>query len=91
MIRRWSRSKYDLKNHLEHTETRFETIIDGEISASEYHSRSPATRWYTQSQARDLYHQAGFIDLQMFSKFSQEPARAEDVIFTVVGVKSKEG
>jgi SAM-dependent methyltransferase len=44
VIRRWSRARYDLKNQLEHTETRFEASLDGEIVASEYHARSPATR-----------------------------------------------
>ena len=87
VIRRWSRAKYDLEKQLEHTETRFETIVEGEIISSEYHSRSPATRWYTQEQARDLYLQAGFTDLQMYSEFSRDPPQAEDRIFCVVGTK----
>jgi len=87
VIRCWSRARYDLKNQLEHTETRFEASLVGEIIASEYHAQSPATRWYTQSQACDLYHQAGFTDLLLFSEFSHQPASDEDKIFSVVGIK----
>jgi hypothetical protein len=87
VFQRWSRAKYDLEKQLEHTETRFETIVEGEIFSSEYHTRSPATRWYTQDQAGDLYMQAGFIDLKMYSEFSRDPAQIEDRIFCVVGLK----
>ena len=87
VIRRWSRARYNLKNQLEHTETHFEASLDGEIIASEYHARSPATRWYTQSQARDLYHAAGFTHLLLFSEFSHQPSSNEDAIFSVVGTK----
>lgn len=91
VIRRWSRAKYDLEKQLEHTETRFERIAAGEITSSEYHSRSPATRWYTQVQARDLYLQAGFTGLKMYSEFSRDPAKVEDRIFSVVGLKPEIG
>lgn len=87
VIRRWSRSRYDLDQQMEHTETRFEKVIAGEIIYSEYHSRSPATRWYTQQQVRDIYRQAGFTDLRMYSEFSRQPARDDDRIFCVVGYK----
>ncbi|MGW8224755.1 MAG: class I SAM-dependent methyltransferase [Anaerolineales bacterium] len=87
IIRRWSRSTYDPENQLEHTETRYETIVAGEITSTEFHSRSPATRWYTQVQARDLYLGAGFSNLQLYSEFSREPADGEDRIFCVVGSK----
>ena len=87
LIRRWSRARYDLGKQLEHTETRYEVSLEEEIISSEYHSRSPATRWYTQSQARDLYHQSGFTDLMLYSEFSREPAQEDDTIFSVVGCK----
>jgi hypothetical protein len=87
VIRRWSRARYDPEKQLEHTETRFEKILEGDIIHSEYHSRSPATRWYTQNQARELYLQAGFKELQFFSEFSREPAQPGDRIFCVVGSK----
>ena len=87
LIRRWSRARYDPKEQMEHTETRFEEVIDGDIVNSEHHIRSPATRWYTQQQALALYRQAGFSDLKIYSEFSQEPASEDDVIFSVVGLK----
>lgn len=88
IIRRWSRARYDLDSQLEHTETRYEVSLDGEIISSEYHSRSPATRWYSQNQARDLYQQTGFTDLMVYSEFSREPAKEADALFSVVGIKS---
>jgi hypothetical protein len=87
VIRRWTRARYELDKQLEHTKTRFEKIFEGDIIRREYHSRSPATRWYTQHQARELYLQAGFSDLQFFSEFSREPAHPGDRIFCVVGSK----
>lgn len=87
VIRRWSRARYDLENQLEHTETRYETLSVGEIISSEYHSRSPATRWYTQDQARQLYLEAGFTNLQLFSEFTYAPAKPEDRVFCVAGLK----
>lgn len=87
LIRRWSRATYDISKQLEHTETRYEVSLDGEVISSEYHSRSPATCWYTQNQARELYHQAGFMDLEVYSEFSREPAQDDDTIFSMVGHK----
>lgn len=87
IIRRWFRTRYDVEKQLEHTETRYEVSLDGEVISSEYHSRSPATCWYTQSQARDIYHQAGFTDLMIYSEFTREPAREDDRIFSIVGHK----
>jgi SAM-dependent methyltransferase len=88
LIRRWSRAGYDVERRLENTETRYEVSLEGEIISSEYHSRSPATRWYSQSQARELYLQAGFSNLMVYSGFSREPAKEDDRIFSVVGFKS---
>ena len=44
IVRRWSRSRFDLVNNLEHTEDRYDVIANGEVVASEALSRSPATR-----------------------------------------------
>ena len=87
VVRRWSRARYDVKNQLEHTEDRYEISLEGEVIASEYHTRSPATRWYTQSQSVDLYQGAGFSNIRIFSEFSREPASHEDTIFSIVGTK----
>jgi ubiquinone/menaquinone biosynthesis C-methylase UbiE len=85
VARRWSRTRYDPAEQLEHTEDRFELVRDGEIVASEQHERSPATRWYTQEQARRLYEDAGFVDVELLHEFTDGPARPDDWVFTVVG------
>jgi ubiquinone/menaquinone biosynthesis C-methylase UbiE len=86
-IRRWSRSRIDRINDLEHTEDRYEIILNGEIVASESRSRSPATLGYTQAQAIQFYTEAGFIDLRLTSDFTLEPAKAEDAIFCIWGTR----
>src|SRR5438093_3647298 len=50
LVRRRSRSTYDIANQLEHTEDIYEVIREGEVIASEHHSNSPDVRWYTQEQ-----------------------------------------
>lgn len=87
VARRYGRCWYDVANQLEHTEDRYEVILNGEIVAQEHHRRSPATRWYSQEQVRQLYAEVGFTNTQLFKGFTQEPATNEDTIFTVVGVK----
>jgi hypothetical protein len=72
---------------LEHTEDRYELLRDGEVIYAENHSRSPATRWYTQDQAAALYREAGFEEIEMFREFTWEPASPKDEIFTILGRK----
>jgi ubiquinone/menaquinone biosynthesis C-methylase UbiE len=86
-IKRWSRNWYDPETQLESTEDRYEAIKDGVIIASEHHSRSPATREYTQRQALDLYIQGGFVDLRIYKGFTHEQASADDEIFVISGVR----
>jgi SAM-dependent methyltransferase len=89
LVRRWSRESYDVENQLESTEDRYEIIRGGQVIATEQHTRSPATRWYSQEQAANLYREAGFIDIRLLSGFSEEPAAPEDTLFTVVGSMPK--
>jgi SAM-dependent methyltransferase len=84
-IRRWSRSRFDLVNNLEHTEDRYAVIVDGQLVASEEHTWSPATRGYTQAEAVNLYWESGFVDIRVTSDFTQEPVKPEDTIFCVWG------
>jgi hypothetical protein len=88
MVRRWSRARYDVESRLEHTEDRYEITLNGEVIASESHQRSPATRWYTQDQAVWLYQKVGFVDIKIFSGFTNEPASKRDTTFSVSGVKT---
>ncbi|HSL44047.1 MAG TPA: hypothetical protein VK897_11490, partial [Anaerolineales bacterium] len=86
-IRRWSYTRFDPETDFEHTIDRYQIIIDGEITASEEHDQSPATRSYTQEQAIALYHAAGLQDIQVFHEFTFEPARPDDTVFSVLGFK----
>lgn len=86
-IRRSSRSRFDLVNHLEHTEDRYEVIADGQVVAAEDHAWSPATRGYSQAEAVNLYWESGFVDIRVTSDFTQEPVKPEDTIFCVRGMR----
>jgi SAM-dependent methyltransferase len=83
VLRRWSRADYDLENQLEHTEERYEVILQGQIVASEHHRRSPAARWYTPAQALKLYEGASFTQVRLLGGQSDK-----EPIFTVWGRKS---
>ena len=87
-IRRWSKSRFDPETQLEHTEDRYEVILDGVTISNEYHVRSPSTREYTQPQAQDLYIKTGFVDICIYKGFTRQPASAEDEIFSVTGKRS---
>jgi len=86
-VTRRSRSTFDLENQWESTEDRYEVTLNGQVIASEYYSRSPATRWYTQQQAIDLYKEAGFTNIHLTREFTHEPARESDSVFCVLGEK----
>lgn len=87
LVRRRSRSRYDLAAQLEHTEDRYEVLRDDTLIASEHHARSPATRWYTQEQAIALYQRAGLVNIRLLSRFSHQPASDQDTLFTVLGTR----
>jgi ubiquinone/menaquinone biosynthesis C-methylase UbiE len=87
LFRKWSRARYDLEAQLEHTEDRYQKLVHGHVVLEEYHLRTPATRWYTQAQAAELYRKAGFKQVDVLHGFSLEPVLAEDTLFTVVGIK----
>lgn len=87
VVRRWAGDWFDVENQLEHTENRYEIMRDDEVIASEHHQWSPATRWYSQGQATQLYQDAGFANIQLFKGFSSEPATEADTIFSVLGQK----
>ncbi len=86
-FRRVARSHYDPADECEHTEDHYQMIVDGQVVAEELHQRSPATRSYTQAQARALFEQAGFKTVMLHSEFSFDPVKPEDSLFTVVAVE----
>ncbi len=88
VFRRVSRSRYEPESECEHTEDVYQMIVGGQVMAEETHRRSPATRAYSQAQARALFECAGLHSVQLFSEFTFEPVKAGDPVFTVVGRKA---
>lgn len=86
-FRRVSRSWFDPVSECERTEDVYQKIIDGKVVVEELHQRSPATRSYRHSQARDLFEQAGFQNIRLFSEFTFDVVKPEDRLFTVIGQK----
>jgi len=89
VVRRTSIERYDVQNQIGHTEDLYEITLGGKVIASERHRRSPAVRWYTQDQAVRLYHDAGFTGLEVFSGFTNQPASAEDRVFSIIGKRAR--
>lgn len=87
-FRRVSRSWHEPDGEVEHTEDRYQLIVAEQLVAEEVHRRSPATRSYTQAQARAAFERAGFSPVELYSQFTFAPANADDTIFTVVGHKA---
>ncbi|MCC6453858.1 MAG: class I SAM-dependent methyltransferase [Caldilineaceae bacterium] len=87
MLQRMGRVWYDPKDACEHTEDLYQVLIAGELVAVEHHRRSPASRSYTQEQARALFEDAGFREIHVVGGFTQRPATAGDMLFTLLGVK----
>lgn len=85
LVRRWSRARLDNEAQIEHTEDRYELVVDGAVVETEEHSRSPAGRWYTQEQSRALYEAAGFDDVRLYREFTNEAASEGDRVWTAVG------
>ena len=89
VVRRWSRSIFDPAEGCESTWDRYEVLRDGKIIQSEEHSRSNATRSYSQEQALALFREAGFGPIEVFSEFSRTPAAPSDGLFTIVGIRQR--
>ncbi len=87
VVRRWSRADYDMEHQMEHTEDRYEVWLHDSLIASEHHRRSPATRWYAQPQAVNLFQAAGFVEIRVFHAFTEQPASEHDDLFSVMGTK----
>ncbi len=86
-FRRVARSWFDPMSECERTEDLYQKIVEDKVVAEELHQRSPATRSYSHSQARDLFEKAGFQNVRLFSQFTFDVVKPEDGLFTVVGQK----
>jgi hypothetical protein len=83
-FRRVCRSRYEPALECEHTEDFYQMIVDGQVVAEERHRRSPATRQYTQAQARAVFAGAGFSPIDLYHEFTFEPVKPEDGLWVVV-------
>ena len=79
--------QYDPASECESTKDLYQMIVNGRVVAEEVHQRSPATRSYSQVQARALFEQAGFAHVQLYSEFSLDPAKPQDTLFVVIAEK----
>ena len=87
-IVRWTGwSRYNAETKMEDTHDTWEILRDGVMIESEIHNQTPATLSYTQEEAKALFEEAGFKDIQMYSEFTFEPVKPDDTLFTLVGVK----
>jgi SAM-dependent methyltransferase len=87
IIRRRARSRFDPSTGLEHTDDLYEVVVGDEVIATERHVRSPATRSYTQDEARQLYERHGFSPIELLGEFVWSPARDDERVFCVIGVR----
>ena len=86
-VRSWGREWCVPEQQLWHAEQRFEVELNGKIIQTDHQYRSPEGRWYTQTQAIQLFRDVGFTDIQLFREFTLEPALETDRLFCALGVK----
>ena len=84
---RVARSWYDPAIECERTEDVYQLIIDDQVVKEERHQRSPATRSYSQQQAKEVFQSSGFNRVVLYSEFTFEPVSSTDTLFTVITKK----
>lgn len=87
IVRSWTHEWHEPEKQLWHSEQRFEVEREGKVIETEFQRRCPEGRWYTQTQAAELFRDMGFADIKVFHEFTQEPARPEDRLWCVAGVR----
>jgi len=87
VVRSWTREWYETHNQYWHSENRIEVEVNGQIVASEIHRHSPEGRWYSQTQAGELFQTAGFKNIRLFHEFTHERAKTNDRLFCASGIK----
>lgn len=86
-VHRTGWSRFNPATHMEDTRDTWQIIKDGVVIQSEVHEQSPATLSYTQAEALQLFKEAGFTNVHIYSEFRFDPAKPEDNLFTLVGIK----
>ena len=87
IVRRQQRVKFDLEEQLEHTEDRYQVVVNERVVEEEVQLMSPATRWYSQEQSVLVFREAGFVDVRVTSGFTLDPVTSDDRIWTVFGTR----
>lgn len=87
-VRRRLRGRFDRTTQLEHTEDRYELIVDGAVVHTEHDERSPATREYSLGQSIAIYRAAGLVDVLATSNFTSDSASDDDHMWCVQGRRS---
>jgi SAM-dependent methyltransferase len=77
-FRRVACTRYEPESECEHTEDLYQLIVAEHVVAEEVHRRSPATRSYSQAQARRLFQCIGFNPIVLYQGFTFEPITADD-------------
>jgi SAM-dependent methyltransferase len=75
---------FDAATSLEHTDERYERVVDGVVVERERILRSPATRQYEPDEIRDLHEDAGFAEVLWLSGFTRAAALPGDRIVTTL-------
>jgi SAM-dependent methyltransferase len=84
VIRVASSARFDPATGLEHTDERYERLIEGEVVEHERIVRSPATRQYDRQAIRSLHAAAGFRDVAWLSGFTRSVALPDDRVVTTL-------
>jgi SAM-dependent methyltransferase len=84
VIRLTYRGWFDPERRLEHTDDRYERLVDGRVVEEERNLRSPATRQYERETIQSLHEAAGFADLEWLSGFTRTAALPGDRVVTTL-------
>jgi hypothetical protein len=84
VIRLASSGWFDPATGLEHTDERYERLIEGALVEQERIVRSPATRQYDRDAIRRLHETAGFRDPTWLSGFTRSVALPDDRVVTTL-------
>jgi SAM-dependent methyltransferase len=90
-IRHWFRCRYESDLRLQHTEDRYEVLVDGQVVHAESYVASPFLTWYPLNEALALLEECGFATVRAHSDFKFEPATDQDTSYIVLGKKPGEG
>ncbi len=86
-FRRVAWSQYNPDTETEDTRDLYQKIVDGRVVQEERHERLSATRSYDQAQARALFEEAGYRQVDLLSGFTFDPAQPDDRLFVVIAGK----